>query len=1154
MARAFPLSDNAELALDPQPGEWQALRGELVALLDQVEGRYAPPERVDPAYEGLAARVRNLRDQVVRPEPAVRRREALRTVKRAVDRFSERDEALTAGETDSLASAIAEIRSRQFSTPAAALGRRPVDSPEFRDLAALVGGLSGRLEQLEGELKQQRASNGSVREVASQVEQLTHVVELLAGAVGETGQVKRLEAQIAGLAQLIGDAPKVDLSAINTRLDDVSATVGKLAELQAQQMEREIVRADRSEAQDGDELLAPAMHAIEKSVRNVYDRIDAIEKSVSLSANEFEQLTSEMASFTQAMRDRDAAPDALVAKIDALTADIGRFEGANGDVAGLKDDISALRDVLTAGMEPRFNRIESQIEALSEQLATPRAEGASKQIETQLKLLMTRMDETGAQLDGLARLYGQDEPSVKPDFEALAQMVAEKTSTAFSSKAPAVAMVSDSSMAALETRMTALFNTAGKDTAERLARLETALNDRQNRTDAAKAEIARAEPGKAELPRPKLPPIPTEAPVEEADEQRSALDAMLAALSNNKGDAMPANPADDAPLIDPGFKDNGPIQVAMEAKTAPSQPLPEATPSVASVAEPVVEPPAPAITAKPAFDPASVVRPPRPQSSLTDGLDPFAPEAQANAEPATAEPMVNQNSTSTFVAAARRAQRAKQENEGASVGASANSLISRALARVMPTQPAPATDEMAEAPAKPAREPKEPRATKAPKVDAVAPEPFGLQDQDVVQTASFLTRYRRPLLLAATLAAVSMLALNLVLQRTAPSRADVEPASAAATAPAMVPMSAEPMATDDSAALVSPTPRVIEMVDNTATGSINPPTAMSFSKRPEMTPMPDSLTAATGSEMSALDAPTLQAPTPGGGAIAEAFELPPEALGPLELRQAAANGEARAQFEIAAIYSEGRAVPQDFAAAATWYERAAAQGFVPAQYRLGNLYEVGSGVDKDIEIAKLWYQRGAEAGNRMAMHNLAALYAGGELGEQQFETAAQWFEQAAALGMTDSQFNLGMLYARGLGVKQNLEQSYLWFALAARNGDVDAGKARDDIVRSLSAETVKTLDETIAAWKADPIELAANFAPIGTWSPSFDPGEVIASKPVVSKVQEALTKLGYDIGTPDGMAGPKTAEAIKAFERGTGMSESGLVNPRLLAVLGSQPV
>ena len=50
------------------------------------------------------------------------------------------------------------------------------------------------------------------------------------------------------------------------------------------------------------------------------------------------------------------------------------------------------------------------------------------------------------------------------------------------------------------------------------------------------------------------------------------------------------------------------------------------------------------------------------------------------------------------------------------------------------------------------------------------------------------------------------------------------------------------------------------------------------------------------------------------------------------------------------------------------------------------------------------------------------------------------------------------------------------------------------------------------------------------------------------------TKLGYDVGTTDGIAGKKTADAIKAFEDATGMSETGKINPRLLAVLGSQPV
>jgi localization factor PodJL len=156
--------------------------------------------------------------------------------------------------------------------------------------------------------------------------------------------------------------------------------------------------------------------------------------------------------------------------------------------------------------------------------------------------------------------------------------------------------------------------------------------------------------------------------------------------------------------------------------------------------------------------------------------------------------------------------------------------------------------------------------------------------------------------------------------------------------------------------------------------------------------------------------------------------------------------------------------------------------------------------------------------------------------------------------MKDSQFNLGMLYARGLGVKQDLGASFKWFALAATRGDADAAKARDDVAKSLDAASVQRLNDEVAAWKPAAIDLAANFAPIGTWMKNFDPGAAIAKLEVVKGVQQVLSRLGYDVGTPDGLAGPKTAEAIKAFERGTGMNETGTINPRLLAVLGSQPV
>jgi len=1181
MARAYSISDLSDDEHEPQPGEWTALRGELVALLDQVEGRYARVERPEPALSGLAQRVRNLRDQVEVPEPATRRREALRTVKRAVDRFSERDEAVAAGEPDALTYAIAEIRGRQFSAPAAALGRRASDMPEFRELSGLVGGLSSRLGSLEDELKAQRANNGSVREVASQVEQLTHVVELLAGAVGETGQVKRLEAQIAALGAMIEETPKVDLSAVNKRLDDVSATVGKLAELQAQQMEREIIREDRiaSDRMDATDTVAPAMQAIEHSVRNVYDRIDAIEKNVALSSGDFEKLTSEMAAFTQAMHDGSAMPAKLVGKVEALAAQIDDMHSANGDVVGLKDDIAALRDAVMAGMEPRFTKIETQLQAL--------AGRDSGQIENQLKLLMARMDETGEQLDGLASLYARRDDDAS--FEALATLVAERTSDAMTRKAPApVAMfgpdslksiesqitgllksaskapdygaladmvaaraseavaksaiapvtagVSEQSISAFEDRMTAMLNTAGKDTAARLARLEAKLSGRADAVETPSAAVVEP-PAKASVE-----VLETSA---KAEEEADRLESMLAALSSittpARSDAMPANPAEEAPLRDPGFPPQSPVRTTLDAKAAPrSAPMPK--------------PAAPT----PSFDPTAIERPPRPESSFapTAKDDPFAVETKVqDVAPAVDTPVVaSGTSTSTFVAAARRAQRTRQETTN---GPSSNSLIARALARVKPAQPS--TDAMPEAPAapeppkaeKPAKAPKPVREKKAkkvaPEVAQVLPE-FEGNAADTAPRQSFFARNRRPLLLAATLVAVSMLALNLVIQRMGESQT-ASPVAAAVEVPVETP---EPAPVGNTSLGI---PSSSATIDTTQVGSINPGAPMSFDR--PATEMPSTLF--TKAPVSAAAAPAadvapLATPAPAVAAAPETFELPPEAVGPLELRQAAADGDARAQFEIGAIYTEGRAVEQSYDDAAKWYERAAAQGFTPAQYRLGNLYEAGTGVAKNLEEAKLWYQRSADAGNRMAMHNLAALYASGQLGDQEFESAAEWFTKAANLGMTDSQFNLGMLYARGLGVEQNFETSYKWFSLAARSGDADATKARDDVAKSLTADAVSRVNGEVSGWKAQQIDLAANFAPLGTWSAKFEPGQAITTRDVVSKVQAALNRLGYNVGTPDGVAGPKTAEAITAFESGTGMAPSGKINPRLLAVLGSQPV
>ncbi|HEY0857368.1 MAG TPA: hypothetical protein VGE16_09935, partial [Albitalea sp.] len=428
MGRAFPQSQPYDYGPDPQQGEWQALRGELVALLDQVETQVARTGRQERGYPDLAERMRDLRHQVGDIDPDDRHREALRSVKRAVDRFSERDEpgyepapppGYPPNPRDSLQTAIQQIRARQLGAaplPADPAPPRPRTASGLDELARAFDGVAARIERLETELgTQARNQSGNVKEIADQVAQLSHVVELLAGAVGETGQVKRLEAQIAGLARLVAENQQPDLTALTARIDDVAATLGRLADLQV----------EFAGKVDAPRALGDAMAAVEAGVRTIYDRIDAIEAQHALSPELVDSLTAEMARFTEALG--QTRPEGLVALVDRLDARIAQIEERHGDVGGLKADLHDLRGAVAEAVEPRFAAIETRLEALSGRLGRGADELTLGQIEAQVRQLVARMDQTGEQLSRIARLQDQHE---EPDFEALADLVATRTSQA----------------------------------------------------------------------------------------------------------------------------------------------------------------------------------------------------------------------------------------------------------------------------------------------------------------------------------------------------------------------------------------------------------------------------------------------------------------------------------------------------------------------------------------------------------------------------------------------------------------------------------------------------------------------------------------------------------------------------------------------------
>lgn len=299
------------------------------------------------------------------------------------------------------------------------------------------------------------------------------------------------------------------------------------------------------------------------------------------------------------------------------------------------------------------------------------------------------------------------------------------------------------------------------------------------------------------------------------------------------------------------------------------------------------------------------------------------------------------------------------------------------------------------------------------------------------------------------------------------------------------------------------------------------------------------------------------APAPriqGLGSISQS--LPPAEIGPMGLRVAAASGNANAQFEVAARYTEGKIVEQDFRKAAYWYQKSAAKGLAPAQYRLGTFYEKGRGVPQDRAAARIWYERAAEKGNAKAMHNLAVIYANPPSGNPNFAKAAVWFRNAAELGLSDSQFNLGILNERGLGVPKNIAEAYKWFSIAAQNGDRGARDRLSLTEAKIDSDALLRTKLDIETWTPKDQDRSANVvtSPKGGWGSrpvvSVNPD---ASVRMIADAQTLLNSMGYQAGPPDGVLGPRTRDAIRTFQRKHGVAATGAVTTELLRLLSSQP-
>ena len=82
------------------------------------------------------------------------------------------------------------------------------------------------------------------------------------------------------------------------------------------------------------------------------------------------------------------------------------------------------------------------------------------------------------------------------------------------------------------------------------------------------------------------------------------------------------------------------------------------------------------------------------------------------------------------------------------------------------------------------------------------------------------------------------------------------------------------------------------------------------------------------------------------------------------------SGDAKAQYNLGAMYYSGQGAAQDYSEAARWFTESAEQGFADSQHNLGVMYDNGQGVTQDHKEAVKWYTKSAEQGHANAQYKI----------------------------------------------------------------------------------------------------------------------------------------------------------------------------------------
>jgi len=118
----------------------------------------------------------------------------------------------------------------------------------------------------------------------------------------------------------------------------------------------------------------------------------------------------------------------------------------------------------------------------------------------------------------------------------------------------------------------------------------------------------------------------------------------------------------------------------------------------------------------------------------------------------------------------------------------------------------------------------------------------------------------------------------------------------------------------------------------------------------------------------------------------------------------------------------------------------------------------------------------------------------------------------------------------------------MWFNLAGTQGHKKAAKNRDIVTKRMTPAQIAEAQRLARAWRPGK-QVAASSRP--------DAGGAADTRRRITRVQRGLASLGYDPGPADGILGPKTRVAIRAFEAREGLPVTGAISGRLEAAIRS---